>query len=77
LSKNIWGNTNLGDLIILRAVLRLGAKARFLNLDNGYNLFRDNRSTVDFLVGIYSLDLSYEFEANRLNEIRDVANNRN
>jgi hypothetical protein len=77
LSKSIWGNTNLGDLIILRAVLRLGAKARFLNLDYGYNLFRDNRSNVDFLVGVYSPGLSYEFEANRLNEILGVANNRN
>ncbi|NNJ95702.1 MAG: hypothetical protein HKP12_00900 [Gammaproteobacteria bacterium] len=55
----------------------MGAKAKFLNLNYGYNLFRDNRSTVDFLVGVHSLGISYEFEANGLNEIPDVTNNRN
>lgn len=66
---------NLDDLVIIRADVSLSDKTNFLNLDYGYNLFRDYRSSVDFLAGIYVLDLGYVFEANGLIEVDGVVEN--
>ena len=60
---------NLEDLLIVNADLTLTDSTDFLNLDYGYNLFRDNRSSVDFLFGLFVLDLNYVFEANGQVEI--------
>jgi hypothetical protein len=60
---------NLEDLIIVDAELSLTDSTNFLNLDYGYNLFRDDRSSVDLLLGLFVLDLNYVFEANGQVEI--------
>jgi hypothetical protein len=63
---------NLEDLLIVNADLTLTDSTDFLNLDYGYNLFRDNRSSVNFLVGLFILDLNYVFEARGQVEIDGV-----
>jgi len=35
----------------------------FYRLDYGYNLFKDRHSKIDFLAGVYGLDLKYVFKA--------------
>lgn len=35
----------------------------FYRLDYGYNLFKDTHSKIDFLAGVYGLDLKYVFKA--------------
>ncbi len=66
---------NLEDLIIIDAELSLTDNTNFLNLDYGYNLFRDDRSNVDFLIGLFVLDLNYVFEAFGQVEIDGVVKN--
>jgi hypothetical protein len=56
-------DVDLGDLLVVDASVSLRDETKFLNLDYGYNLFRDYRSSVDVLLGIYLLDLKYVFEA--------------
>lgn len=64
---------DLGDLLVVDGSVSLRDETKFLNLDYGYSLFRDYRSSVDLLLGIYVLDLKYVFEAIGQYEIDGVA----
>lgn len=54
---------NLDDIIIVKANLTLTDKTEFTRIFYGYSLFRDDRSGVRFIGGLFVLDLQYRFEA--------------
>jgi len=54
---------NLGDIIIGNANATLTDKTAFTKIFYGYSLFRDDRSVVRLLGGLFLLDFQYIFEA--------------
>ena len=67
-----FSTQTLDELVLVNADATLRDETRFMNLDYGYNLFSDYRSSVDLLVGIFVLDLKYTLEANGEYEINGV-----
>jgi hypothetical protein len=48
---------NYDDIILLRATIEVEDKSSFFDLGYGYNLFRDDRSSVTAVAGVNLLDL--------------------
>jgi len=48
---------NFDDVILISATVEVEDKSRFFHLGYGYNLFRDDRSTVTAVVGVNFLDM--------------------
>ena len=54
---------NFDDIILLSATLEVEDKSRFFSLGYGYNLFRDDRSSVTLVGGLNVMDLRLETTA--------------
>jgi len=54
---------NLDDIVIVKANATLTDKTAFTKIFYGYSLFRDDRSAVRLLGGLFVLDFKYIFEA--------------
>jgi len=54
---------NLDDIVIVKANATLTDKTAFTKIFYGYSLFRDDRSVVRLLGGLFVLDFEYIFEA--------------
>jgi len=54
---------NFDDIVLLRATVEVEDKSRFFNLGYGYNLFRDDRSSITAVAGLDFLDLRLETSA--------------
>lgn len=50
-------DANYDDIVLLRARVEVQDKSRFFDLGYGYNLFRDDRSSVTAVAGVNLLDL--------------------
>jgi hypothetical protein len=54
---------NFDDIVLLRATVEVEDKSSFFNLGYGYNLFRDDRSSITAVAGLNFLDLRLETSA--------------
>jgi len=54
---------NFNDIILIKADVSIEDNSRFYNLGYGYNLLRDDRSSITLVAGLNSLDLRLKAEA--------------
>ena len=54
---------NYGDILLISANVDIRDESEFYNIGYGYNLFRDDRSSVTFVAGLNSIDLKLTAEA--------------
>ncbi|RKZ91430.1 MAG: hypothetical protein DRQ40_09875 [Gammaproteobacteria bacterium] len=54
-------NKSFGDVTV-EADLKITDRSRYYYLGYGYNLFRDNRSTITLIAGINGIDLNYSVD---------------
>lgn len=62
-SRLVDFDANYDDIILLRATIEVEDKSRFFSLGYGYNLFRDDRSSVTLVAGLNLMDLRLEATA--------------
>jgi len=67
---------NLDDIIIVKADATLTDRTAFTRIFYGYSLFRDDRSAVRFLGGLFVFDFDYLFEVDGLITVDGVTKNR-
>ena len=54
---------SFGDIVLVSATVDILDESEFYNISYGYNLYRDDRSSVTFIAGLNNLDLKLSAEA--------------